>query len=84
MQTLQSEPGGAYGLQIVENSEGVVSRGSVYVLLGRLEEKGFVKVLPQKVKPPHGGLPRPKYQLTAEGARVLSTAEALGMEFSRG
>jgi len=79
---LQDKPAGAYGLQIVEASEGMVKRGSVYVLLARLEDKGFVRVLPQKVTPENGGLPRPKYQLTADGARVLRTADAIGMVFA--
>lgn len=82
MQILQSNTGGAYGLQIVEDSEGLVKRGSVYVLLTRLEDKGYVRVLPSKVTPENGGLPRPKYQLTAEGSRVLRTAEANGMVFA--
>lgn len=84
MRILQARPAGAYGLEIVAASKRDGKReqvrpGSVYVLLGRLEEKGFVRVL--KAKPPIGykGPPRPQYQLTAEGARVLATAESLGM-----
>lgn len=79
MQTLQDNPAGSYGLEIVEASGGLVKRGSVYVLLARLEDKGFVRVLPQKEASEKGGLPRPRYQLTAEGARVLGTADAIGM-----
>lgn len=82
MKLLQSRARGAYGLEIVATSEGKVKRDSVYVLLGRLEEKGFVRVL--KVKAPSGydGPRRPQYQLTAEGSRVLAAAEAIGMSFA--
>jgi DNA-binding PadR family transcriptional regulator len=82
MQMLQSMPRGAYGLQIVRKSSGSVNRGSVYVLLGRLEEKGFVRVLRPKVDPDYPGPPRPMYQLTAEGSRVLGAAESIGLKFA--
>ena len=31
-----------YGLELVTESEGALKRGTVYVTLGRLEEKGYV------------------------------------------
>jgi DNA-binding PadR family transcriptional regulator len=79
MRLLQDTPRGAYGLDLVERSNGTVKRGSVYVLLGRLQEKGFVRVLPKRPEPDYPGPPRPRYQLTAEGAQVISVAEAVGM-----
>jgi DNA-binding PadR family transcriptional regulator len=80
MRLLQSTPAGAYGLEIVEDSKGAVKRGSVYVLLGRLEEKGFVRVLPSKKGNASSAPARPQYQLTAEGSRVLTLASAIGMQ----
>jgi DNA-binding PadR family transcriptional regulator len=82
MRILQGNPQGAYGLEIVMESNGEVKRGSVYVLLGRLEEKGFVRVLPSKRTREALGPARPQYQLTAEGSRVLSTASAVGMRIA--
>ncbi len=35
-----------YGLQIVERSNGLVKRGTVYVTLGRMQEKGYVSPVP--------------------------------------
>jgi DNA-binding PadR family transcriptional regulator len=32
-----------YGLELVERSNGALKRGSVYVILARMEEKGFVE-----------------------------------------
>ena len=77
MQLLQSEAAGMYGLEIVDASKRGdtqrVSRGSVYVLLARLEDKGFVKkTTPSKAASDHPGLPRPVYKLTAEGMRVIA------------
>lgn len=78
MQILQDAPKGLYGLQIVECSNGEIKRGSVYVLLGRLEEKGFVEVK-RSEESNYPGLPRPHYRLNGYGSRVLATAETLGM-----
>lgn len=79
LQMLQNETGGMYGLEIVQASKGAIKRGSVYVLLGRLEEKGFVKAQKPKADLDYPGLPRPLYKLTAEGSRVLAAAEELGL-----
>ena len=79
MRILQSNPLGAYGLEIVMESKGAVKRGSVYVLFGRLEEKGFVRVLTSKKERDTLGPTRPQYRLTAEGTRVLNTASEVGI-----
>lgn len=71
MGILQNQPTGLYGLQIVERSEGLIKRGSVYVLLGRLEEKGFVEATRPQVAQNHSGMARPCYKLTAEGVRMI-------------
>lgn len=76
---LMNSPKGLYGLQVVDQSEGSIKRGSVYVLLGRLEEKGFVSSALAKVDSNHPGLPRPIYKLTAPGQKVLQFAEQMGM-----
>lgn len=59
-----------YGLELVTESEGALKRGTVYVTLGRMEEKGYVESRAEK-KPLHSGLPRRLYRATALGARVL-------------
>lgn len=75
---LREEPRGIYGLELVKISNGKLARGTVYVLLGRLEEKGFVRSS-VKERPTHPGLPRPQYTLTALGMRVLAAAELMGL-----
>ena len=62
-----------FGLQVVERSGGAVKRGTVYVTLGRMLEKGYVE---SRIEPPARGaigLPRRLYRPTAYGAAVLRT-----------
>jgi len=82
MQILQDSPEGLYGLQVVSASKGVIRRSSVYVLLSRLQDKGFVKAKRPASDPDYPGLPRPTYRLTADGARVLAAADAIGLKMA--
>jgi PadR family transcriptional regulator len=61
-----------YGLQLVAASKRRLKRGTVYVTLGRMEEKGFITSRLENAAPDEGGLPRRIYQSTAFGRRVLS------------
>jgi DNA-binding PadR family transcriptional regulator len=58
-----------YGLQLVNESKGRLKRGSVYVTLGRMEEKGYLESWAEE-KAEHSGLPRRLYRATGLGARV--------------
>ncbi len=62
--------GDMYGLELVTESEGALKRGTVYVTLGRMEEKGYVESRAEE-KGLHSGLPRRRYRATGLGARVL-------------
>ena len=73
---LLSEGGEQYGLQLVGASDGKLSRGGVYVLLGRLEQKGLVKGRRIPAPDDVGGLPRRLYKISALGMRALTAAEA--------
>jgi PadR family transcriptional regulator, regulatory protein PadR len=61
--------GEMYGLELVEQSEGRLKRGTVYVTLGRMEDKKYVE---SRTAAPSGtpGLPRRLYRATGFGARV--------------
>ena len=61
-----------YGLQLVELSDGELKRGTVYVTLGRMEEKGLLSSRHEDAPPPGGGLPRRMYRLTAMGKAVVA------------
>ena len=66
---------GMYGLELVNESDGLLGRASIYVILSRMEEKGLVKSrTPQSDG--HPGLPRPRYRITALGQKGLQATEA--------
>lgn len=81
LRMLRDEPAGLYGLALVKASEGKIKRGTVYVTLGRLEEKGYVRSR-TSADAEHPGIPRPIYKITAAGERVLAGAELAGWRFS--
>lgn len=76
-----------YGLQLVAGSRRRLKRGTVYVTLGRMEDKGYVSSRLEAPPVEEGGLPRRLYQPTALGRRVLaawtSRAPFLVPEFGR-
>src|SRR5262249_39571035 len=47
-----------FGLQLVERSKGALKRGTVYVTLGRMQEKGLVESRTEPLSPGAIGLPR--------------------------
>jgi PadR family transcriptional regulator PadR len=63
--------GELYGLQLVAASKGRLKRGTVYVTLGRMEEKGYIESRLDDPPPGAGGLPRRTYAPTALGRRML-------------
>ena len=60
-----------YGLQLVAASKGRLKRGTVYVTLGRMEQKGYVTSRAEDAPDGAGGLPRRLYEVTPYGLRVL-------------
>lgn len=72
---LLGDHGPQYGLWLVQNSEGSLKRGTVYVTLGRMEEKGLVESLLEKRDPTKAGLPRRFYRLSRAGVAILRAAE---------
>jgi DNA-binding PadR family transcriptional regulator len=65
-----------YGLELVTASR-QLKRGTVYVTLGRMEEKGYVASRLEEAPPHAGGLPRRIYRPTPLGRRVLSAWTAV-------
>ena len=60
-----------YGLELVADSGGRLKRGTVYVLLGRMQQKGYVEAEPEKFADDSGLVPRRMYRATGLGLRVL-------------
>jgi PadR family transcriptional regulator PadR len=79
--------GELYGLQMVAASRGRLKRGTVYVTLGRMEDKGYVTSRQEDAPAEAGGLPRRLYRATPLGRRVLKVwtraARPLMPEFAR-
>jgi DNA-binding PadR family transcriptional regulator len=67
--------GEMYGLQLVDASEGELKRGTVYVTLNRMEDKGFIES--RKEPTPGEGPARRMYKVTGHGERVLRAWEGL-------
>lgn len=72
----------AYGVRLIEELEDTagrrVSRGSVYVTLDRLEEKGWITSSVSDARSERGGRPRRVVCVTAEGREQLrKSREAL-------
>jgi DNA-binding PadR family transcriptional regulator len=66
--------GEAYGLELVRDSEGQLKRGTVYVTLGRMADKGLVES--REVPRDDGsGLNARVFRATGHGARILSALE---------
>ncbi|MEO8681279.1 MAG: helix-turn-helix transcriptional regulator [Vicinamibacterales bacterium] len=59
-----------YGLELVERSGGALKKGSVYVILARMEEKGFVDSRQEDRAEGVSGLPRRLYRATPYGRKV--------------
>jgi PadR family transcriptional regulator, regulatory protein PadR len=68
--------GHAYGLELVASSKGRLKRGTVYVTLGRMEDKGYIRSHLEDAPPEAGGLPRRVYIPTALGRQVLDAWSA--------
>ena len=62
-----------YGLEMVKNSGGLLKRGSVYVTLNRMQQKGYVKAGTEPTPPDEQGPPRRYYIATAKGAQALDS-----------
>jgi DNA-binding PadR family transcriptional regulator len=74
----QLAEGDCYGLQLVAGSRGAVSRAAIYVLLGRMKDKGFVESLEETVPASGGesGPPRRLHRATELGLRMLEAHRA--------
>ena len=74
--------GPTHGLRLVNDSDGSLKRGTVYVTLGRMEAKGL---LVSEQETPHPGamsLPRRIYRATPLGERVYQAWQTLAKELA--
>lgn len=65
--------GEMFGLEMIESSEGELKRGTIYVTLQRMGDKGYVESREEPRTHPEIGIPRRKYSATGLGERVYQT-----------
>jgi PadR family transcriptional regulator, regulatory protein PadR len=65
-----------FGLRMVELSRGALKRGTVYVTLGRMQEKGYLESRQEPLPPGAIGLPRRLYRPTGFALRALAAWQA--------
>ena len=74
--------GDLFVLELVQRSGGKLKRGTVYVTLGRMQEKGYVTSRTEPLPPGAIGLPRRLYRPTAFGLRVLDASMVAARAFA--
>ncbi|MGH7583754.1 MAG: PadR family transcriptional regulator [Gemmatimonadales bacterium] len=67
----------SYGMELTAASNGQLARGTVYVTLGRMEDKGLVESRREEPGPGVRGVPRRLYRPTAHGARMFTAYRRL-------
>ena len=83
LQMLVANPRPTYGLELIEESDGKLKRGTAYVTLHRMEEKGFVQSEAEKMCPEEEGRPRRRlYKITGLGQKALLARELMSKAFA--
>src|SRR5580658_215976 len=62
----------SFGLELVERSGGALKRGTVYVTLARMQDKGYVTSHTEAAPPGAIGLPRRRYRPSAYGLAAFN------------
>ena len=73
--------GPKYGLQLVDESRGALKRGTVYVTLGRMEQKGLIESRHEPASR-SDDIPRRMYHATGHGRRVLDAWTLMARAFA--
>jgi PadR family transcriptional regulator PadR len=76
------ESGPKYGLQLVDESRGALKRGTVYVTLGRMEQKGLVESHHEAATRSADAIPRRMYRATGLGRRVFDAWTTIARAFA--
>lgn len=69
--------GKQYGLELVDASDGALKRGTIYVTLARMEEKGFVTSRQEDRPAGAAGMTRRLYHATDYGLKVHDAYQLL-------
>ena len=72
LEMLVSSTSEIFGLEMVQASKGELKRGTVYVTLKRMEDKGLIESRTEARTGGEIGIPRRLYRITGHGKRVLA------------
>lgn len=75
--------GDRYGLELVERSRGVLKRAGIYVLLGRMEGKGWIEGREEATPSGESGPARRVYRPTNLGRAHLSAHAVIAKAIQR-
>ena len=78
-----SDRGEMFGLEMVEASAGGLKRGTIYVTLSRMCDKGYVESREAPRQAPEIGIPRRVYRVTGLGQSAYSANIQAANIFSR-
>ncbi len=67
--------GEMFGLEMVDASEGEIKKGTIYVTLGRMENKGLLTSYEEERKGNENGIARRLYSPTEYGERLYKAQE---------
>lgn len=70
-----------YGLEMIAASGNLLKRGTIYVTLQRMADKGFVESREEARPAPEIGIPRRLYKATGLGQRVHAAYESAKKTF---
>ena len=80
LRLLIDHPKGLYGSEFVVRSDGFLGRGTIYTLLERLVEKGFVKEVAENATAEYQ-LPRTRHIITGAGRQAVNEyCELMGLQ----
>ena len=82
LELLNASSGSLFGLELVNNSNEQLKRGTVYVTLQRMEKKGLIASEQEPRPDPQIGIPRRQYRITGLGQRTLSAYRAAHRAFA--
>ena len=74
--------GEMFGLEMVENSDGQLKRGTIYVTLQRMLEKGLLESREEERPKPEIGISRKMYSTTGLGERIYQAQLAAVERFT--
>jgi PadR family transcriptional regulator, regulatory protein PadR len=72
-----------YGLEMVAASNGAIKRGTIYVTLQRMQEKGLIDSRQEPRPAPEIGIPRRLYRISGHGERVFAAYQAALLAMQR-